>query len=62
MSIDKNSTGLPEINVHTRTTKVNLWMIAALLGFLALTAALAVRASRNHDPVITPPPAVGVKK
>lgn len=38
MSIDQNSTGLPGINVHKRTTKVNLWMIAAILIFLALTA------------------------
>lgn len=53
MSIDKNSTGVPEINVHKRTTKVNLWMVVAVLGFFAVMAAVAVWASRekNHAPV-----------
>lgn len=62
MSIDKNSTGLPEINVHKRTTKVNLWMVAAVLGFLALMAALAVRTSRKPAAVIEPTPAAVVKE
>jgi len=34
MSIDKESSGLPEVNVHRRTTKVNLWMIAGIFMFL----------------------------
>jgi len=53
MSIDKNSTGVPEINVHKRTTKVNLWMVAAVIVFLAFMAVTAVWTSReeNHLPV-----------
>ena len=62
MSIDKNSTGLPGINVHKSSTKVNLWMVAAILVFLSVTAVLAIRASRNHDPAIATPPAVNVKE
>ena len=62
MSIDKNSSGLPAVNVHKRTTKVNLWMIAAVLGFLALMAALAIRTSRKSVSAIEPAPAVVVKE
>ena len=52
MSIDKQSTGLPEINVRKRTTKVNLWMIVAVMVFLSFMAAAAVWTSRekNHIP------------
>jgi hypothetical protein len=52
MSIDKQSTGLPEINVHKRTTKVNLWMVAAVIVFLSFMAVAAVWSSReeNHTP------------
>ena len=46
MSIDKESNGVPEVNVHRRTTKVNLWMIAAVVCFLALMAVAAVMISR----------------
>ncbi len=42
MSIDKESTGLPEVHAHRPGTKVNLWMIGGLLLFLALGAAAAV--------------------
>ena len=42
MSIDKGSSGFPEVNVHRRTTKVNLWMIVGILIFLAATAMVAV--------------------
>lgn len=34
MGFDKNQPG-PVVNVHKRTTKVNLWMVAAVLVFLA---------------------------
>ena len=47
MSIDKESSGLPEVNTHRRTTKVNLWMIAAVVFFLALMAVAAVSISRS---------------
>ena len=49
MSIDKESNGLPEVNVHRRTTKVNLWMIAAVVFFLALMAVAAVWISRSSQ-------------
>lgn len=40
MSIDKESTGLPEIDVHRRTTKVNLAMAGGILLFFAVIAAI----------------------
>jgi len=39
MSIDKHSSGVPEINVHKRTTKVNLSIVVAvgpLVSFLTM--------------------------
>jgi hypothetical protein len=30
MAIDKESTGLPEVDLSRRTTKVNLWIIVAV--------------------------------
>jgi len=35
MSIEKESSGLPQVDVHKRTTKVNLSIIAGLLIFFA---------------------------
>lgn len=49
MSIDKESDGVPEVNVHRRTTKVNLWMIVAILVFFAVAALAAVWISRRSD-------------
>jgi hypothetical protein len=40
MSIEKESSGLPEVNVHKRTTKVNLSLIAGVLLFFVITAAV----------------------
>ena len=34
MGFDQNQPG-PIVNVHKRTTKVNLWMVVAVLVFLA---------------------------
>ena len=42
MSIDKESTGMPEVNVHRPGTKVNLGIIVGILLFLALGAVAAV--------------------
>ena len=39
MSIDKESTGMPEIDVHRRTTKVNLGLIAGVIVFFIIVAA-----------------------
>ncbi len=55
MSIDKESTGLPEVNVHRRTTKVNLWMIAGVVAFLVAMTAAAVWISRSSPPADRPP-------
>ena len=40
MSIDKEGSGFPEVNVHRRTTKVNLGIIIAVAVFLAATASV----------------------
>jgi hypothetical protein len=40
MSIEKESSGLPEVNVHKRTTKVNLSIIAGVLLFFIITVAV----------------------
>ena len=37
MSIDKRSSGLPEVNIHKRTTQVNLSIVIAVAIFLAVT-------------------------
>lgn len=49
MSIDKESDGVPEVNVQRRTTKVNLWMIAAILAFFVVAAAAAIFISRRSE-------------
>jgi len=62
MSIDKESSGFPGVNVHRRTTKVNLWMIAAIVMFLALAAAAAFWTSRQAaSPTGTPQSAMEKK-
>ena len=38
MSIEKESTGLPEVNVHKRTTKVNLSIVIGVMVFFAAMA------------------------
>lgn len=40
MSIDKESSGFPEVNVHRRTTKVNLSIIIGVGIFFAITASV----------------------
>lgn len=41
MSIDKTSSGMPEVNVHKRTTKVNLSVVIGVLLFFAAMSAVA---------------------
>ena len=48
MSIDKDSSGLPEVNVHKRTTKVNLSVIAGVLLFFAITVAVVAWLSASQ--------------
>lgn len=58
MSIDKESNGVPEVNVHRPTTKVNLWMIASVLVFFATMAAAIFWFSRHSiTPSSAEPPA-----
>jgi hypothetical protein len=40
MSIEKESTGLPEVNVHKRTTKVNLSIIVGVVIFFVTMGAV----------------------
>ena len=37
MAIDKESDGVPEVDLSRRTTKVNLWMIVAVGLFFVIT-------------------------
>ncbi len=48
MSIEKNSSGIPEVNVHKRTTKVNLSIIAGIGLFFIITAAVVVWLWASH--------------
>jgi hypothetical protein len=60
MSIDKESSGLPEVNVHRPTTRVNLWMIAGIVMFLVVGAAAAyVIAQQAASPTGASPSATG---
>ena len=56
MSIDKESNGLPQVNVHRRTTKVNLAIVVGVLVFFVLMIAVAFWASRR-EPAVTSDPA-----
>ena len=56
MSIDKESTGLPAVNVQRRTTKVNLWMVAAILFFFAIMTVTVIRLSRGTETPDAPEP------
>ena len=38
MSIDKDSTGLPEVNLHHADTKINLGIVIGVLVFLGAMA------------------------
>jgi hypothetical protein len=42
MSIDKESSGVPQFDVHRRTTKVNLAMMGSVLVFFIIVAAVIV--------------------
>lgn len=57
MSIQKESDGFPEVNVHRRTTKVNISMIAAVLLFFAVAAGIAVWVANKPESPDGPPPA-----
>ena len=40
MSIDKESSGMPEIDVHRRTTKVNFGIIGSVIVFFIIAGAV----------------------
>jgi hypothetical protein len=40
MSIDKESSGMPEVDIHRRTTKVNLSIVIGIAIFFAAMFAL----------------------
>lgn len=48
MSIEKDSTGLPEVNVRRRTTKVNLSLVLGVLIFFAVMAGLVAYLWNTH--------------
>jgi len=45
MSIDKESNGLPQVDVHRRTTKVNLSIVVAVVVFIVVAIGVAYWAS-----------------
>lgn len=56
MSIEKESHGFPEVNVHRRTTKVNVSMVIAVLLFFAIAAGVAVWIGGRADTPDGAPP------
>ncbi len=50
MSIEQGSTGVPEVDPSRPATRVNLYMIAAILLFIVATGiVVATTAMRSHD-------------
>jgi hypothetical protein len=56
MSIEKEGSGLPEFNVHRRTTKVNLSVIVAVLLFFVIAIGVAMWVYREPGSVVPPSP------
>jgi hypothetical protein len=48
MAIEKDSSGLPEVNVRKQTTKVNLGVIAGVLLFFIITVSVVVWLAANR--------------
>lgn len=48
MSIDKQSTGMPEIDVHRRTTKVNFATMIGVAVFLVIAAIVIIWLAQTH--------------
>lgn len=48
MSIDKEGTGLPEIDLNRRTTKVNLATMGGVLLFFVLAGAVIIWFANHH--------------
>ncbi len=57
MGFDPNSAGQPIVNVHKKTTQVNLWMCVGVAVFFLICAFVIIHHSRkNADDDATPPP------
>jgi len=50
MGFDANSAGQPIVNVHKKTTQVNLWMVAGVALFFIIGAAVLFWLSNRHGP------------
>lgn len=50
MGFDQNSAGQPLVNVHKKTTQVNLWMVVGVAVFFLVSAVAVVKLSRRHGP------------
>ena len=50
MGFDENSAGQPLVNVHKKTTQVNLWMAAGVALFLLISAGLIMWLGNRHGP------------
>jgi hypothetical protein len=49
MAIDKESSGFPEIDVHHKTTKVNLSIVGGVMLFFVIVFAALFYFARNAD-------------
>ena len=58
MSIDKNSTGFPEVNLHKKTTQVNVGMVLGIVVFLLGAAAVAFWTSLQAKSPARPLPGI----
>ena len=49
MGFEPQTAGQPLVNLHKRTTKVNLVIVASVLAFLVIGIIYAVQVSRHAD-------------
>jgi hypothetical protein len=49
MGFDANSAGQPIVNVHKKTTQVNLWMVVCVVVFFLISAAAVIWLSQRHS-------------
>lgn len=56
MGFDQNSAGQPLVNVHKKTTQVNLWMAAGVAVFLGLCVAVMLWVRGQEGPDQPNPP------
>ena len=50
MGFDQNSAGQPLVNVHKKTTQVNLWMVVGVAVFFIISAMAMVWLRNRHGP------------